>query len=158
MKASVGHLRKTFAFSERRACKLVGIAVSTFRYRTASSDLLLRERLPELARERPRFGYRRLHAMLALSGETVHHKKVWRVYREEGLAVKRRRRKRLVRVGRPLEPVTRADEEWGLDFVSDTTLSGRRLRFLTVVDAWSRACVSLEVDTSFPGPRDKGTG
>lgn len=153
MKASVGHLRSTFAFCERRACRLVGIAVSTFRYCSGAGDLLVRQRLVELARERPRFGYRRLHAMLALDGERVNHKKVWRIYREEGLAVKRRKRKRLVRVGRPLQPVTRADEEWGLDFVSDTTLSGRRLRFLTVVDAWTRECVSLEVDTSFPGPR-----
>ena len=93
MKDSVEHLRTTFSFSERHACGLVGVAVSTFRYRVSRSDAALREQLIELAREKPRFGYRRLHVLWRRDGERVNHKRVWRVYREAGLAVKRRKRK-----------------------------------------------------------------
>ena len=102
MKAAIEHLRTSYAFSERRACHLLELAVSTHRYRPTRDDSKLREQLVELARERPRFGYRRLHVMLPTE-KPVNHKRVWRVYREAGLSVKRRKRKRLVRVGRPLE-------------------------------------------------------
>jgi putative transposase len=152
MKASVEHLRSTFAFSERRACRLVDLALSTFRYRARADDSALRARLIHLAGERPRFGYRRLQIFLEL-GEPVNHKRVWRVYREAGLAVKRRRRKRLVRVGRPLEPATVANEEWALDFVSDVMASGRHIRLLNIADAYTRECLALEVDTSFASRR-----
>jgi len=152
MKASVEHLRTTFAFSQRRACQLIGLAVSTFRYRAIADDTALRTRLVELARERPRFGYRRLQIFLGLP-ETVNHKRVWRVYREAGLAVKRRKRKRLVRVGQPLQPARFPNEEWALDFVSDVIASGRRIRLLNVADAYTRECLALEVDTSFASRR-----
>ena len=152
MKASVEHLRSTYAFSERRACGLVGVAVSTYRYRPTRDDSVLRERLMELARERPRFGYRRLQVFLDLP-EAVNHKRVWRVYREAGLAVKRRRRKRVVRVGRPLEKAVCPNQEWALDFVSDAIASGRRIRLLNVADAYTRECLALEVDTSFASRR-----
>ena len=101
MKASVEHLKQDFAFSERRVCSLVDVPVSTFRYRSSQCDAKLREKLAELAREKPRFGYRRLHVLLRRDGEHVNHKRVWRVYREAGLSVKRKRRKRLARVGMP---------------------------------------------------------
>jgi len=152
MKASVEHLRSTFAFSQRRACGLIGLAVSTFRYRTIGDDTALRTRLIELARERPRFGYRRLQVFLNMP-EAVNHKRVWRVYREAGLVVKRRKRKRLVGVGRPLEAATFANEEWALDFLSDSIASQRRIRLLNVADAYTRECVALEVDTSFASRR-----
>ena len=152
MKASVEHLRTTFAFSERRACRLIGLAVSTFRYRAIADDTALRTRLIELARERPRFGYRRLQVLLNLP-EAVNHKRVWRIYREAGLTVRRRRRKRLVRVGRPLEPARFPNEEWGLDFVSDVIASQRRIRLLNIADAYTRECLALEVDTSFASRR-----
>jgi putative transposase len=152
MKASVEHLRNSFAFSERRACRLMDLSVSTFRYRAQSDDSELRAQLIHLARERPRFGYRRLQIFLEL-GERVNHKRVWRVYQEAGLAVKRRRRKRLVRVGRPLEPATFANEEWALDFVSDAIASGRHIRLLNIADAYTRECLALEVDTSFASRR-----
>lgn len=84
MKASVEHLRTTFAFSERRACRLIGLAVSTFRYRAIADDTALRTRLIELARERPRFGYRRLQVLLDLP-EAVNHKRVWGIYGRPGL-------------------------------------------------------------------------
>jgi putative transposase len=153
MKASVEHLRSTFAFSERKACRLVGVAVSSFRYRGWRCDDGLREDLIELARQRPRFGYRRLHVLLGQRDIVVNHKRVWRVYREAGLAVKRRKRKRLVRLGVTVKTVLRANEEWALDFVSDAIASGRRIRLLSVVDAFTRECLSLEVDTSFASPR-----
>jgi putative transposase len=153
MKASVGHLRSAFRLSERRACHLVGLAVSSYRYRSIRSDDGLREKLRELARQRTRFGYRRLHALLAGEETAVNHKRVWRVYREAGLSLSRKRRRRLVRAGRPMQVVTAANEEWALDFVSDAIQGGRRIRVLTVVDAFTRECLALEVDTSFASPR-----
>jgi putative transposase len=152
MKASVEHLRKDYAFSERRACRLLEMAVSTFRYHPASKDDGLRERLQALARERPRFGYRRLHVLLG-DEPAVNHKRVFRVYQEAGLAVKRRKRKRLVRVGNPLQPATFTNEEWALDFVSDAIATGRKIRFLNAADAYTRECLALEVDTSFASLR-----
>jgi putative transposase len=98
-------------------------------------------------------GYRRLHILLADDGEAINHKRVLRVYREAGLAVKRRKRKRLVRVGRPLEPATQMNEEWAMDFVSDALATGRAIRVLSVVDAFTRLCVALEADTSFASRR-----
>ena len=157
MKASVEHIRETFKASERRACQLIGVAVSSFRYRTVRNDSRLRERLVELAGERPRFGYRRLHAMLCGNPEErVNHKRVLRVYREAGLAVKRRCRKRLVRAGKPLEEATSPNQEWALDFVSDRMESGRSIRLLNIADAFTRECVWLEVDTSFASRRVTG--
>ena len=152
MKASVEHLCTTYAFSERRACRLMGLAVSTYRYRSIRDDTALRTRLIDVARDRPRFGYRRLQIMLDLP-ERVNHKRVWRVYRDAGLAVKRRRRKRLIRVGLPLEPATFPNQEWALDFVSDVIASGRRIRLLNLADAYTRQCLALEVDTSFASRR-----
>jgi putative transposase len=103
-----------------------------------------------LAREKPRFGYRRLQVLLERKADNVNHKRVFRVYREAGLSVKRKRRKRLARVGRTLTPVTRANEEWALDFLSDGTAIGRHVRVLAIVDAYTRECLALEVDTGFP--------
>lgn len=152
MKAAIEHLRKSYAFSERRACRLLELAVSTYRYRPTRDDSRLRQQLVELARERPRFGYRRLHVMLS-TDKPVNHKRVWRVYREAGLSVKRRKRKRLVRVGRPLEAATVRNEEWALDFVSDSIATGRTIRLLNIADAYTRECLALEVDTSFASRR-----
>jgi putative transposase len=153
MKAAVQHLKQDFAFSERRACGLLDLPVSTYRYRPSRGDSELREKLVELAREKPRFGYRRLHVLLQRDGGQVNHKRVWRVYREAGLCVKRRRRKRLVRVGTPAVAATRANERWSLDFASDGLASGRAIRVLSVVDNYTRECLALDVDTSFPSPR-----
>lgn len=153
MKASVEQLRKDFAFSERRACQLIGLAVSTYRHQPKRVDETLHERLITLAREKPRYGYRRLHVLLLRDGITVNHKRVWRVYREAGLTVKRRKRKRLVRIGKPQQAVAAANEEWALDFISDKLATGRSVRVLSVVDAFTRECVALEVDTSFASQR-----
>ena len=132
-----------------RACALLQVAVSSCRYQTRCSDEPLRTQLVELAREKPRFGYRRLHVLLTRTGAAVNHKRVHRVYREAGLSIRRKKRKRCVRVEQPLRICTAPNQEWALDFVHDAVESGRTIRVLTVVDAYTRECLALEVDTSF---------
>ena len=153
MKATVERLRSEYAFSERRACQLMGLAVSTYRYQPRRDDANLCEQLIALAKEKPRYGYRRLHVLLLRAGTRANHKRVWRVYHEAGLSVKRRKRKRLVRVGRPCETVSAPNQEWALDFASDRLATGRSLRVLSVVDAFTRECIALEVDTGFASRR-----
>ena len=150
---SVRWLRVEYAASERRVCGLMGMAVTTYRYRTQRTDEPLRTRLVELAREKPRFGYRRLHVLLRRSGEQVNHKRLHRVYREAGLSIRRKKRKHCVREGKPLVMRTSANQEWALDFVHDAVECGRTIRVLSVVDAYTRECLALEVDTSFASRR-----
>ena len=152
MKASVEHIREKFAFTERRACRLLLVPVSSYRYRPSRNDDGLRDRLIALAREKPRFGYRRLHVLLGREGEVVNHKRVHRIYREAGLALRRKKRKHCVRAGIPLGVYTAANQEWALDFVHDVA-AGRTIRVLNVVDAFTRESLAMEVDTSFAGLR-----
>jgi putative transposase len=146
-------MRSDYAFSERRACSLLMLAVSSYRYESRRSDEPLRSQLVELAREKPRFGYRRLHVLLRRSGERVNHKRVHRVYREAGLMIRRRKRKHCAREGKPLAKCTAANQEWTLDFAHDAVACGRAIRVLSVVDAYTRECLALEVDTSFASRR-----
>ena len=115
-------------------------------------DPTLRARLRELAAHRPRFGYRRLYVLLRREGVVVNHKRVERLYRAEGLAVRRRRRKARVRIprGRPPAPHG-ANEQWALDFLEDALASGRKMRLLSIIDVFTREALALEVDTSLPG-------
>jgi putative transposase len=155
-RAAVGVLRERFAVSERRACGLVGIGRTTLRYdrRVAPDEERLRQRLRELAAERRRFGYRRLHVLLQREGWRVNHKRVARVYRAEGLAVRRRARKRPAQPRAECRTVpTAPNEQWGLDFVSDSLAGGRRIRLLAVVDTFTREALAIEVDASLPGAR-----
>jgi len=150
MRSEVGYLRSTFGPSQRRACELMEIAVSSYRYRSrGQGDGELRGKLVALGGEKPRFGYRRLHVLLKQSGERVNHKRVWRVCREAGLCVKRKKRKRRVRAGPAANVLSRANQEWALDFVHDVLGTGQRVRVLSVLDAYTRECLALEVDTSF---------
>jgi transposase InsO family protein len=152
---AVSHTVEHWEYSERRACGLVGIGRSTARYLPVrSGDQELRERLRQLAGERRRFGYRRLHVMLRREGEHVNHKRVYRLYREEGLSVRKRGRKRVSRAERlsPLAP-SAPKQCWSLDFVSDGLAWGRKIRMLTIVDAYTRESLAIEVDTSLPGVR-----
>lgn len=144
-----------FEFSERRSCRLIGIERSSYRYRGERKDELgLRERLKALAEQRRRFGYRRLYVLLRREGLRINHKRVYRVYRQEGLSLRLRRRKRLRTTMRvPLSVPRRANERWSMDFVSDFTAEGRRLKILTVVDDFTRYCAAIEVDTSISGAR-----
>jgi putative transposase len=146
-------MKQEYAFSERRACGLVMMAVSTYRYVTRRSDEPLRTRLLQLAREKPRFGYRRLHVLLRRCGERINHKRLHRIYREAGLMIRRKKRKHCARVGQPLRSWTAANQEWALDFAHDAVACGRAIRVLSVVDAYTRECLALEVDTSFASRR-----
>ena len=145
---------KTFGISERRACELLGIQRSSCRYEgKPDRDQELREKLVNLAQERPRFGYRRLGVLLARDGQRLNHKRLFRVYRDAGLSVKRPRRKKLIRTGVSQSVLTAPNQEWSLDFVSDGLAGGRAMRVLTVVDNFTRECLALEADTSFSGER-----
>jgi putative transposase len=148
----VRRLIEGFETSERRVCGLMEIPRMSYRYRCRRDDSALRERLLALAREKPRFGYRRLWVLLGAE-QHVNHKRVWRLYRDLGLCVKRTRRKRLQRAMRPRPMLTASNQEWAVDFVSDVAASGRRLRIFTVVDSYTRECLALEVDTSMPSRR-----
>ncbi len=147
---------KQYTMSERHACRLIGMARSTKRYhsRRREREMELRQRLRTLALERPRFGYRRLCALLAQEGEKANHKCVYRLYRAEGLVVRRRRRKRLMRgSGVPAVLPQRCNQRWSMDFVSDCMAGGRTIRALTLVDDYTRECLAIEVDTSLGGTR-----
>jgi putative transposase len=153
LKAAIEQVQQEYAFSQRRACRLMTMAVTTYRYRSLRTDEPLRTKLVELAREKPRFGYRRLQVLLQRSGEHVNHKRLHRVYREAGLAIRRKKRKHCVREGNPLLARTSANQEWALDLVHDAVECGRTIRVLSVVDAYTRECLALEVDTSFASRR-----
>lgn len=148
------HAMETADVSERQACRYTGFARSSQRYRTrrpARSEL--RERLHTLALLRPRWGYRRLYRLLRREGHVVNKKLVQRVYREEGLTVRRRKRKRVAVPRMPLPAPTKPNERWSMDFVSDALGDGRRFRALTIVDDCTRESPAIEVDTSLPGAR-----
>ncbi len=148
-------MREAQGLSERRACKLVGITRSSYRYAVRRQEAAgLRERLRGLAQERRRFGYRRLTVLLRREGWTVNHKRVYRLYREEGLGVRRRKRKRIGGVERqPLAIPTQQNERWSMDFISDALSEGRKFRSLNIVDDFNRECLAAEVDTSLTGAR-----
>jgi putative transposase len=153
-KPVVRHLQAEFRMTERRACGLIDVSRMMMRYVSRRDDTQLRARLRELAALRRRWGYRRLRVLLLREGVVVNHKRVYRIYREEGLSVRKRKRKRAVSVARtPLMRPTRPDEVWGLDFVSDALAWGRKVRMLTVVDLYTREALAIEVDTSLSGVR-----
>ena len=142
-------------YSQRRACALIGIAPKTYRYVTArGDDGEFRERLRCLAAKRRRFGYRRLHILLQREGIKLNHKKLFRIYREERLTVRRRGgRKRALGTRAPMTLPQQANQRWSLDFVSDVLADGRRFRVLVIVDDFTRECLALVVDTSISGRR-----
>ena len=150
----VTHVRAAHHVSQRRACRALGFARSTQRYRSRRPPRPeLRQRLQTLALLKPRWGYRRLHWLLRREGWTVNRKCVQRVYREEGLGVQHRPRKRVSTVRVPRETPTRPNERWSMDFVRDALGDGRAFRALTIVDDCTRECVAIEVDTSLPALR-----
>jgi len=142
------------AISQRRACHLVGLSRSVLSYRSSKQqgDAVLQCRLRELAAERKRFGYRRLQVLLRREGHVVNHKKLYRLYREADLAVRRRKRRRGIAVARqPLELPTYPNQVWSLDFVMDSLANGRRLKVLTVVDDASKEAILIEPAHSLTG-------
>ena len=153
-RAVVAEWRAAAGLSERRACRFLGTARSSQRYRGRRVQPPgLRERLTELAAARPRWGYRRLWVLLRREGYAVNWKRVYRLYRDAGLAVKRRRRKLVAVARRPLPPAMQPNERWSMDFVHDRLINGRWFRSLTNVDDFTRECLAIEVDTSLTGVR-----
>jgi putative transposase len=152
---AVAHLRETFEVSQRRACDTIGCDRSSMRYRRVRpDDGVARARLRELAAIRRRFGYRRLHILLRREGVRMNHKKLRRLYGEERLQVRRRGgRKRALGTRAPIALPQGPNQRWSLDFVSDTLTDSRRFRMLTVVDDFTRECVTLVADTSLSGVR-----
>jgi len=146
---------KSMELSERLACELAGLSRSVRRYLgRRGPDLELRCELKKLASERPRFGYRRLGCLMRRRGIVVNHKRLWRIYREEGLVVRRKRRKRVAAAAREARPaLTGPNQRWSMDFMSDSLRDGRTLRVFNVVDDWSRLCPAIEVDLSLSAHR-----
>ena len=148
------HLQQRFEVSERRACRMVGQPRSSQRYVSAKAgkDVSLSQRMIALSHENPRYGYRRVWALLRREGWAVNKKRVQRLWREADLKVPAKERKRR-RMGTSENGCTRRraeyiDHVWTYDFAMDTTEDGRRLKVMPIVDEYSRECLALEVARS----------
>jgi transposase InsO family protein len=141
--------------SERRAVRFTGFPRSTIRYQTVRAPQdELRAQIREIAAERPRWGYRFIHDRLRRTGTPVNRKRVQRIYREEGLAVRRRGKKHRSQMPRLIRtPLSGPNKRWSMDFVADTLSSGRRFRCLTIVDEFSRESLAIHPSHSIPAIR-----
>ena len=146
---------QTYAVSIRRSCGLSGLQAGSYYYRAVpADDEPLREAIRQLARKRRRWGCPRIIVGLRRSGWCDNHKRIERIYLEEKLQVRRRRRKRVCGEARePLIQPSRPNQVWAMDFMSDALANGRKIRLLNIVDTYSRECLRIEVDTSLPGAR-----
>jgi transposase InsO family protein len=151
----VAHLQAAMGLSERRACSIINADRKMIRYRSCRPpDTELRKHLRELANERKRFGYRRLFVLLRQEGEPSGINRIYRLYREEGLTVRKRRaRRRAVGVRAPILVEARPNARWSLDFMHDQFACGRRFRILNIVDDVTRECLAAIPDTSISGRR-----
>lgn len=149
------YLQEDHHLSERRACTIVGLCRSSCRYQAIpKDDVEIRSRLRELAEERHKFGAPRLHIMLQREGYQINHKRTERLYREEGLSLRlKKRKKRESHLRVIIDRPERVNQHWSMDFVSDSLFNGRKFRVLTVVDDFSRECPVLEADHSLTGKR-----
>ena len=141
--------------SQRRACRLIGLNRSTFHYcpKQDHDDETLRSRMKQLATQHSAYGYLILHALLKQEGLVVNKKRTYRIYTEEGLQVRTKRRKKLYRPRVCLELPSKINERWSMDFIHDQLSNGRRFRVLNVVDDYSRECILQLADTSISGIR-----
>jgi putative transposase len=147
-------MQESTRISERRACQLVGLSRTVLHYASKAQpeNEQLQARLVELAGERRRFGYRRLHALVRREGVSVNHKRLYRLYSDAGLTVRRRKKRHGVAVERQaLELPSGPNDVWSMDFVSDALASGRRIKVLTIVDDFSKESVDLAVDFGISG-------
>lgn len=153
-RAAIAAMREETAISQRKACRLVGLSRSSLFYRSQkqTDDQVLQKRLVELAHERRRFGYRRLHILLGREGIKANHKRVYRLYSEAGLAVRKRKRRKGIMVERQcLELPGGPNQVWSMDFVMDALSTGRRLKILTLVDDFTKESLDLAVAHSICG-------
>jgi len=152
------YLDEAYRVGMRRACRVVEIGRSTYYYRSVRDDRALRQRILEIAETRVRYGYKRIHVLLRREGWHVNHKKVYRIYCENGLNLRRKRPKRRVsaacREKRPA--VSNIDQTWSMDIVSDSLFNGHRIRALTIVDNFSRECLAIHVDHSISADKVVG--
>ena len=134
---------------------MTGVSPTVFRYEPKeNNDDVLRKRLRELADLRKRFGSPRLHIMLQRENLVVNHKRTERIYKEEGLALRRKRRRKGAAGVRVVMPAAeRPNQMWSMDFVTDSLITGRKFRALTIIDNYTRECPAIEVDTSLGGRR-----
>ena len=152
---AVSYLQATYSVSERRVCSAMAVDRSTIRHESKRpDDAELRDQVKQIASERRRFGYRRIHVLLEREGIHLNLKKLRRIYSEDKLQVKRRGgRKRALGTRRPMEVPAAVNVRWSLDFVSDAFTDGRRFRILAVVDDFTRENLALIADTSLSGAR-----
>ncbi|OPD75443.1 IS3 family transposase, partial [Pseudomonas aeruginosa] len=151
---AVQEMQARTGISERCACQLIGLSRSVLRYQPRASvqNTELQAQLVELAQERRRFGYRRLHILLRRAGVQVNHKRIYRLYRAAGLMVKRRRRRHGVAVERErLSLPSASNQVWSMDFVFDALSTGRRIKCLTVVDDFTKESVGILVEHGISG-------
>jgi len=148
----VQQVRSKLGISERRALRWTGFPRASVRYQSRRPEqALLRERIRAHAADRPRWGYRRIHVLLDREGWRINEKRVHRLYRDEGLAVRRRgKRKRSTAPRVVREPILAPNRRWCLDFVSDTLSNGRTFRCLNIVDEFTRECLGVYVAHSIP--------
>ncbi len=154
MRPLVGFLQDGFRVSERRACRALRFARSSQRYQgVPDAQAALRMRIKELAATRVRYGYKRIHVLLRREGWRVNHKRVYRLYCQEGLNLRVKRPRRRARTaGRVVRVEAGAVNEcWSMDFVSDALFDGRRFRVFAVVDNFSRECLGACVGKSIRG-------
>jgi hypothetical protein len=150
----VPELMQRFGCSQRNALRVVQMSASTYLYRSVARDATaLKLRIKEITEPRVHYGYRRVHVMLRREGYTDNVKRVYRLYREEGLSLrlKRPRRNKAAKLRQPKQLAFAVNEIWSMDFVADALFDGRKLRMLTVVDCYTRECLAIDVGQSLKG-------
>jgi putative transposase len=151
---AVAHVQAKLGLSERSACRALGVVRATQRYKSRRAEDEVLPKMRSLAASRPRAGYRTLGRLLLREGLRVNHKRVYRLYRAEGLALRvKRRRRRAASPRQVLPPVTRPWERWAMDFVSEATTDGHRFRILTLIDTFTRRAPGVVVERSISGHR-----
>ena len=148
-------LRFCYQISTRRACEVLKFERSSFYYRSkANQQVELRMRIRELAASRVRYGYRRLHVLLLREGWQINHKRVYRLYKQEGLSLRLKTKKKRTSEARiPMPVATVPNQVWSMDFMADRLANGRQFRLLTLVDNFSRESPEIEVNFSLNGKR-----
>ena len=151
-KQIVSYLKSRFKLSERRACQLAGLSRTAFRYMSKpSKDKPLRKRLLKLAKDHPSYGYLFLHGLLRAEGLVKNRKRTYRIYNEEGLQVRTKKRKKIIRPRMPMVVPIGKNIRWSMDFVSDQLANGRRFRVFNVLDDYSRDMIGQLPDFSING-------